>query len=1119
MITTETPSSSAESTEQGTLISSTSEGSSTKVEIETDASTNPTTTIVTLEEKTTESTSEVITSDVFSTGISASSEVTTQEHYTATESTVTESSTAATTFHSTTDGTISTFTNISQEVASSTKGIITTETPSSSAESTEQGTLISSTSEGSSTKVEIETDASTNPTTTIVTLEEKTTESTSEVITIDVFSTGISASSEVTTQEHSTATESTVTESSTAATTFHSTTDGTISPFINISKGVASSTKGMITTETPSSSAESTEQGTLISSTSEGSSTKVEIETDASTNPTTTIVTLEEKTTESTSEVITSDVFSTGISASSEVTTQEHSTATESTVTESSTAATTFHSTTDGTISTFTNISQEVASSTKGIITTETPSSSAESTEQGILISSTSEGSSTKVEIETDASTNPTKTIVTLEEKTTESTSEVITIDVFSTGISASSEVTTQEHSTATESTVTESSTAATTFHSTTDGKISPFTNISQEVASSTKGIITTETPSSSAESTEQGTLISSTSEGSSTKVEIETDASIEPATTVVTLEETGQCQVTLPNVHAYHISANSRVQREFYHPGETIYYDCINGYVLPERGIRKTECCGGKLTPDLLPECKECNLECGPRRRCDIVNGQPACVCDKGFWLDGECRETYHLKGFFIILLEDKLPAHLVSQCDVNGPDKLEKLINEIQRGIETAMRNHFLTSLIYIGNQVLQLREGSIHVDYLLTLKNDAVDASTVNQIIINETRANGILNTLPNTNLTIDIQSFSMNDTANLDWCGFHIDTCSVLATCQNDGYRYTCECINGTEDFSPDGSRGRDCRFVQKPAPFWKLVLAITLCAVFLPILLILICLFLLLACCKKTERSETYTPNDHPSVYLLNYKRQTTEEAKKDPEIPLFFEQDILDGEVAASVGSDTSSSSYNSEDDDRLQSLLEYLQRALPVDYHSTLSSAGSKESSTPECDHSSEEAAEVIPDNERPLRQRMSYYLPQEERRGRSSAAIPAGRREGIRQRPTKPTAHRTSRADHQGIDNLYYIYEDDYGRRPPPILEPADTDDIDIRIQERDVHGQGTIGPGLVEERIQRKPLDEKVRKVYCPHHKSSRSDCCLTYSLNDCASSSGQTDHNLKIPQTEL
>ncbi|PIK52359.1 hypothetical protein BSL78_10759 [Apostichopus japonicus] len=451
-------------------------------------------------------------------------------------------------------GTISPFTNISQEVASSMKRIITTETPSSSAESTEQGILISSTSEGSSTKVEIETDASTNPTTTIVTLEEKTTESTSEVITSDVFSTGISASSEVTTQEHSTATESTVTESSTAATTFHSTTDGTISPFTNISQEVASSTKGIITTETPSSSAESTEQvrrlppvpkessplrhhpllqkvlnKVLISSTSEGSSTKVEIETDASTNPTTTIVTLEEKTTESTSEVITSDVFSTGISASSEVTTQEHSTATESTVTESSTAATTFHSTTDGTISPFTNISQEVASSTKessplrhhpllqkvlnkevassikGIITTETPSSSAESTEQGTLISSTSEGSSTKVEIETDASTNPTTTIVTLEEKTTESTSEVITSDVFSTGISASSEVTTQEHSTATESTVTESSTAATTFHSTTDGTISPFTNISQEVASSTKGIITTETPSSSAESTEQG--------------------------------------------------------------------------------------------------------------------------------------------------------------------------------------------------------------------------------------------------------------------------------------------------------------------------------------------------------------------------------------------------------------------------------------------------------------------------------------------------------------------------------------------------------------------------------------------------------------------------------------
>ncbi|PIK41056.1 hypothetical protein BSL78_22098 [Apostichopus japonicus] len=250
--------------------------------------------------------------------------------------------------------------------------------------------------------------------------------------------------------------------------------------------------------------------------------------------------------TESTSEVITSDVFTTGISASSEVTTQEHSTATESTVTESSTAATTFHSTSDGTISPFTKISQEVASSTKGIITTETPSSSQKVLNRRlppvpkessplrhhpllqkvlnkVFISSTSEGSSTKVEIETDASTNPTTTS-NFGRKTTESTSEVITSDVFSTGISASSEVTTQEHSTATESTVTESSTAATTFHSTTDGTISPFTNISQEVASSTKGIITTETPSSSAESTEQGILISSTSEGSSTKVEIETD-------------------------------------------------------------------------------------------------------------------------------------------------------------------------------------------------------------------------------------------------------------------------------------------------------------------------------------------------------------------------------------------------------------------------------------------------------------------------------------------------------------------------------------------------------------------------------------------------------------------
>ncbi|XP_035676197.1 uncharacterized protein LOC118415601 [Branchiostoma floridae] len=196
-----------------------------------------------------------------------------------------------------------------------------------------------------------------------------------------------------------------------------------------------------------------------------------------------------------------------------------------------------------------------------------------------------------------------------------------------------------------------------------------------------------------------------------------------------------------------------------------------------------------------------ECTIvSCGVHQRCVNKPGSHVCECMPGYMeVDGSCQVAHAYRSTSRILARSFTPA-----LEDHGSQEYRDLVSEVTSTLESLYRRTSLAGDL-LSVIIIAFRPGSVLVDHVINIRASAdfSPAMTSDEFKVVVEKANG-------TALDIDIGS----GVAIMDYdeCSDPEKTdCSPHAACLNTVGSFSCSCIMGYQDKSPDvASRpGRVC----------------------------------------------------------------------------------------------------------------------------------------------------------------------------------------------------------------------------------------------------------------------------------------------------------------------
>ncbi|XP_078593856.1 uncharacterized protein LOC144871822 isoform X2 [Branchiostoma floridae x Branchiostoma japonicum] len=196
-----------------------------------------------------------------------------------------------------------------------------------------------------------------------------------------------------------------------------------------------------------------------------------------------------------------------------------------------------------------------------------------------------------------------------------------------------------------------------------------------------------------------------------------------------------------------------------------------------------------------------ECTIvTCGAHQRCVNTPGSYVCECVPGFMdVDGVCQAAHAYRSTC------RLFARSFSEA-LDDP-KSQEYMDLVEEVVSTLGSLYLQTSLAgdFLGVKVIDFRPGSVVVDHVINIRASAAfsPAMTSEEFKVQVKKSNG-------TALLIDTEGIAITD---YDECSDPEKTdCSPQAACLNTEGSFSCSCIMGYQDKSPDeASRpGRVCQ---------------------------------------------------------------------------------------------------------------------------------------------------------------------------------------------------------------------------------------------------------------------------------------------------------------------
>eukprot|EP00057_Strongylocentrotus_purpuratus_P004200 XP_003728215.2 PREDICTED: endochitinase A [Strongylocentrotus purpuratus] len=221
--------------------------------------------------------------------------------------------------------------------------------------------------------------------------------------------------------------------------------------------------------------------------------------------------------------------------------------------------------------------------------------------------------------------------------------------------------------------------------------------------------------------------------------------------------------------------------------------------------------------TPERTEKPPTTPLPCGGEcRATQVCNAENNCECRPDYYEDEDdtknpCKEPESIDVTIKITeVNDSSAEYNVKLGNSSSPE-FKKLESDVCKPFEEIYKN----DTEYKGCRVLEFRNGSIIVNYVLTFaENSTQSASTVNATVQEELQN-------PNGSFTGDYEfDDSSLVVAPLNECTKKIDTCVPdNATCIDQGADgYTCECSEGFYDVGgPNSLPGRECKKTTEPQP--------------------------------------------------------------------------------------------------------------------------------------------------------------------------------------------------------------------------------------------------------------------------------------------------------------
>ncbi|XP_035660461.1 uncharacterized protein LOC118404837 [Branchiostoma floridae] len=265
-----------------------------------------------------------------------------------------------------------------------------------------------------------------------------------------------------------------------------------------------------------------------------------------------------------------------------------------------------------------------------------------------------------------------------------------------------------------------------------------------------------------------------------------------------------------------------------------------------------------------------ECTIvSCGARQRCVNTPGSYVCECVPGFMdVGGVCQAAHAYRSTC------RLFARSFSEA-LDDP-KSQEYMDLVEEVVSTLGSLYQQTSLAgdFLGVKVIDFRQGSVIVDHVINIRASAAfsPAMTSEEFKVQVKKSNG-------TALLIDTEGIAITD---YDECSDPEKTdCSPHAACLNTEGSFSCSCIMGYQDKSPDeASRpGRVCELEAGASDSWIIPAAAGASAVAAIVLIAIATV----TCLYRTKREKRFKDVEgHNNLAFVGVTNQPTETVSSAP---------------------------------------------------------------------------------------------------------------------------------------------------------------------------------------------------------------------------------------------
>ncbi|XP_078597318.1 63 kDa sperm flagellar membrane protein-like isoform X2 [Branchiostoma floridae x Branchiostoma japonicum] len=263
-----------------------------------------------------------------------------------------------------------------------------------------------------------------------------------------------------------------------------------------------------------------------------------------------------------------------------------------------------------------------------------------------------------------------------------------------------------------------------------------------------------------------------------------------------------------------------------------------------------------------------ECTIvSCGVHQRCVNTPGSHVCECIPGYMeVNGSCQAVHAYYSTFR-LLNRSFSAALQ---DTESPEYID-LVAEVVSTLESLYRRTSLDG-DFLSVTIIAFRPGGVLVDHVINIRDtaDFSPAMTSDEVRALVGKANG-------TALGIDVDQIVITD---YDECSEPEKTdCSPHAACLNTDGSFSCSCIMGYQDKSPDvASRpGRVCE-LEGVSDSWVPAAAGAAAAAAVVVIVIATARFL----CRAKRKNKIRDVEEHDNAAFEQAAAEPEETASSDP---------------------------------------------------------------------------------------------------------------------------------------------------------------------------------------------------------------------------------------------